>query len=234
MGQYGANDCGASDMVQKTKNQRPTGPTHTDDDDLIGDFSAADETEEVSLTIDEVWGGVSAHWLSQVFKADKMTIKKKLANAGCTIVGKRKGAPLYNIAEAAQYLVKPKVDLVSYVQSLRPNDLPPILQATYWDAMLKRQKWEENAGKLWRTEDVSTVLGDLAVMIKTSVTLWVEDVDRTKGLTQDQRGVLVELTDKLLMDINRLMLEAPQRSRTASSAETPDGEEAAEESPDAL
>ena len=180
------------------------------DEDLIG-------AEPISMDIAEVYGGVSAHWLSQVFGHDKNTIKKKIAAANLEIVGKRNGGPLYRIADAAAVLVKPKVDLVAYVKSLRPNDLPPMLNDAYWSAMLKRQKWEENAGDLWRTEAVLEVFGDLALSFKTTVNLWVEEVDRQESLSPGQRKILTGLADKLLEQVYEVMVEAPRKKKTAST-----------------
>lgn len=179
------------------------------EEDLIGDAPEMD--------LARVYGGVSAHWLAQVFGHDKNTIKKKLAAANIEIVGQRNGGPLYRIADAAQYLVKPKVDLVSYVKSLRPNDLPPILNDAYWGAMLKRQKWEENANDLWRTEAVLEVFGDLALSFKTTVNLWVEEVDRQDSLSPEQRKILTDLTDRLLEQVYEQMVEAPKKRKTPSS-----------------
>lgn len=179
---------------------------------------AVEPEESLKMDIAEVYGGVSAHWLSQVFGHDKNTIKKKLAAANIEIVGYRNGGPLYRIADAAQWLVKPKVDLVSYVKSLRPNDLPPMLNEAYWSAMLKRQKWEENARDLWRTEAVLEVFGDMALNIKTTVNLWIEEVDRQESLTPEQRKILTKLCDNLLEQIYQMMVEAPKKRRTQSSA----------------
>lgn len=192
-------------------------------DDLIGDVGApapaelADEDEPFSLDIARVYGGVSATWLATVFGQDKNTVKKKLGLAGIESVGTRKGGLLYRIADAAPYLVPPKVDLMSYIKSLRPNDLPPILSDSYWSAMLKRQKWEENAGQLWRTENVLAVFGDLALEIKTTVSLWVEEIDRQEPLTAEQRALLVRMADKLLESVHERMVEAPNRGFTASA-----------------
>ena len=172
--------------------------------------------ERLSLDIAEVYAGVSAQWLATIFGHDKNTIKKKLSGH-CEIVGHYKGGPLYKIADAAQWLVKPKVDLVSYVKSLRPNDLPPILNDAYWAAMLKRQKWEENAGDLWRTEAVLEVFGDLALSFKTTVNLWVEEVDRQESLTPEQRKILTGLCDKLLEQVYEQMVEAPKKKKTTST-----------------
>lgn len=205
-------------MAQAPK-KRGTGPKRpaTDDfDDLIG--SPAEPEEKVTIQLADVYGGVSASWLAQVFGHDKNTIAKKLSTAGLEVVGRRNGGPLYRIPDAAAYLVKPKVDLVSYIKTLRPNDLPPMLNVAYWDAMLKRQKWEENAHDLWRTEDVLTVLGDLAFEIKTTVNLWVEEVDRREGLTNEQRVIITELSDSLLARVHQRMVDAPSQKKTVSSA----------------
>lgn len=210
-------------------------PVEIDDDDLIGSVPSAHEEplEPVSTALADVYGGVSASWLAQVFGHDKNTIAKKLASAGCEVVGRRNGGPLYRIPDAAAYLVKPKVDLVAYIKTLRPNDLPPMLNDAYWSAMIKRQKWEENARDLWRSEDVLKVFGDLAISFKTTANLWVEEVERIEGLTPEQRLLITQLTDRLLDNVYKLMVETPKQSKTRPSifedgASPDEGEEVSE------
>lgn len=191
----------------------------TEDDDLIGN---SEPKEEIRLDIAEVYGGVSANWLATMFGHDKNTIKKKLAKANLEIVGRRNGGPLYRLADAAPHLVKPEVDLVEYVRGLRPNDLPPILNDAYWSAMIRRQKWEENARDLWRTEDVLEVLGDLNFQVRNTVNLWVEEVDRVEALSQEQRDVIVAQADRLLQLFYDMLVELPRKRKTYSS-EAEDG-----------
>ena len=198
----------------------PAATAEIEIDDLIGD-DPAPPADEVTTNLADVYAGVSASWLAHVFGMDKNTIAKKLSTAGVQPSARRGSTPLYRIPDAAPYLVKPKVDLVTYIKSLRPNDLPPILNAAYWDAMLKRQKWEENAGDLWRTADVLEVFGDMAFGIKTTVSLWVEEVDRTRGLDAGQRETITQLSDKLLEQIHQQMIEAPRKRRTSSSLVDP-------------
>jgi len=207
-----------------------------DEDDLIGAPAGPEDEgddEGVSIDLAETYAGVSANWLAQMFGADKNTIKKKLAASGIEIIGRRNSGPLYRLADAAPYLVKPKVDLVSFIKGLRPNDLPPMLNEAYWSAMIKRQKWEENAKELWHTDKVLAVLGELNVLIRTRVTLWTEDVDRREGLTQAQRQIIIDLSDDLLKSIHDLLVEMPSRGNTtASVAEDgaiPDSADAEEE-----
>lgn len=191
-----------------------------DEDDLIGAPAGPEDEgddEGVSIDLAETYAGVSANWLAQMFGADKNTIKKKLAASGIEIIGRRNSGPLYRLADAAPYLVKPKVDLVSFIKGLRPNDLPPMLNEAYWSAMIKRQKWEENAKELWHTDKVLAVLGELNVLIRTRVTLWTEDVDRREGLTQAQRQIIIDLSDDLLKSVHQLLVDMPTLGSTAPS-----------------
>lgn len=200
-------------------------------DDLIGDASDQEKAELANgLDLGVVFGGVSASWLAHVFGMDKNTVKKKLAAGNCTIVGKNKGTPLYTIKEAAGFLIPPKVDLATYVKGLRPQDLPPILNAAYWDAMLKRQKWEVLAGDLWHTHDVLDVFGTLATRIKSTIQLWPEQV---KGLSEKQRADLQQRADSLLNDIHDIMIHQPREGHVESSIADQDlsltGEDGADE-----
>lgn len=189
------------------------------DDDLIGDVDDAPET--LSTNLFDVLGGVSATWLQQVFGGDRNVVMKKLATSRCKVVGRNKGAPLYSLKEAAACLIKPKFDVDEYMQSMRYNDLPPMLQAAYWDGKKKKQEYEIKAGELWHTSDVQAVLGDTFFSFTTTVKLWVEEVDRTNGLTHEQRATIGKLTDKLLDSVHRMLVEAPQRGQTQSSIVDP-------------
>lgn len=204
----------------KTPAKKPAAPAP--EEDLIGgeEPEAPAAPEKVSIDIAEIYGGVSSNWLATMFGHDKNTIKKKLAKANIEIVGRRNGGPLYRLADAAPYLVKPQVDLVEYIKGLRPNDLPPMLNDAYWSAMLKRQKWEENAKDLWRSEDVLEVLGDLNFQVRNTVNLWVEEVDRVDALSQKQRDVITKRADDLLSLFYKTLVELPaKRSTKASLAE---------------
>ena len=187
-------------------------------DDLLGapPKSAVDEEPTLDgLDLAQVYGGVSAAWLGHVFGMDKNTIKKKLAK--CEVAGKNRGTPLYRIKDAAAWLVPPKVDLMTYIKSLRPQDMPPQLNDSYWSAMGRRQKVLADAKELWRTPDVLDVFGSAAIKIKSTVQLWVDEVDRVHGLSDEQRTMLTRMADGLLSDIHEIFVTAPRERSTFST-----------------
>ena len=195
-------------------------------DDIIGGETEPDDASgtpaelKQGLDLALVYGGVSAAWLDHVFGMDKNTIKKKLAK--CPVATMKKATPHYAIKEAAAYLIPPKVDLLSYIKSLRPQDLPPVLSDAYWAAQLKRQKWEVNAGELWHTADVMEVFGELAKTLKTTIQLWTDELERIHGLSDEQRKSLTQMSDGLLLEIHHILVTAPSRQNTLSSAEDPE------------
>lgn len=190
-------------------------------DDIIGGETEPDDASgtpaelKQGLDLALVYGGVSAAWLGHVFGMDKNTVKKKLAK--CPVATMKKATPHYAIKEAAAYLIPPKVDLLSYIKSLRPQDLPPVLSDAYWAAQLKRQKWEVNAGELWHTDDVMEVLGDMAKMLKNTIQLWTDELDRIHGLNDQQRTSLTQMCDGLLNEIHDALVSAPLRKSTLAS-----------------
>lgn len=190
-----------------------------------------DEPALDGLDLGLVYGGVSAHWLSHVFGMDKNTIKKKLAK--CEIAGKNGATPLYRIKDAAAWLIPPKVDIMTYIKSLRPQDLPPVLNDAYWGAMRKRQVVLKEAGDTWGTEAVLKVFGTAALRIKSSVQLWVDELERVHGLSDEQRRILIQMSDGLLEDVYEIFVSAPKLGHTPSTLAEHDNEAAAEAAPEA-
>jgi hypothetical protein len=185
-------------------------------EDLIG--GAEDDSERVGgdlklkLDLSDVFAGVTNSWLAHAFQMDTNTVKKKLAR--CPELRTERTNKIYSLRQAAGYLVAPKVDISQWIKTLNPKDLPPLLQDSYWSAMLKRQAWEEKAGDLWRTEQVLEVLGEVAKAIKTSVMLWGDNIQRVTGITDKQMQVLTEQQDGLLGDLHRLLVTQPEQRQS--------------------
>lgn len=198
-----------------------------DFDDLIGGTpapprkkklitSGANNGKDVGLSLDigDVTAGVTVTWIANIFHMGVGTVRRKLAN--CPKLQNYKGGELYDLKIAVQYLVKPAVDISTFIKNMRPGDLPPMLQKDYWDAMLKRQRWEEEAGELWRTDQVLEVLGEAFKTVKMTIQLWPENLERVHGLSDQQRAALLQCTDGLLEDLNKALVEMPKLRATGN------------------
>lgn len=166
--------------------------------------------------------GVTVSFLAQVFRMDSNKVKRKLAN--CPVLdtryrGETQVQHIYDLATAAAYLVPPKVNIADLIENLRPEDLPPKINAAFWDAQAKRQKVEEVAGDLWRTDDVRDVLGNLFQTIKFTIQLWGDQIERMHGLSAEQRRALTVATDQLQKDIFDQLVENAKLRRTLPERE---------------
>jgi hypothetical protein len=100
------------------------------------------------------------------------------------------------------------------LKGLKREDLPPAINSAFWDAQLKRQKWEENAGELWRTDTIRKVIGGMFQSIKFTVQLWGDTIERQTGLTEEQREALNGMTDELQISVFSSMQENAAETMT--------------------
>lgn len=167
----------------------------------------------------DVLGGVTVQFLSEVFRMDRRDINWKLRE--CPVMGgvrhRDSQTNLYDLATAAQYLVKPKFDPAEYLKTMRASELPTHLQDQFWSAMNKRQKWEENAEQLWRTERVMEVFGVVFQLIKSTMQLWAENMQRAEGLRPEQKRFLQAQVDGLQQAIHEKLVALPLRTAPQKS-----------------
>lgn len=180
------------------------------------EHAEAKKLEGIGLA-DSALQGVTVSFLAQVFAMDPAKVKRLLVN--CPIKDTRKRGRtqtqhLYDLATAASYLVEPKISVEEVLAQIRREDLPPAINTAFWDAQLKRQKWEENAGQLWRTETIRKSIGGMFQSIKFTIQLWADTIERQKGLTEEQRELLNEMTDKLQHDIFSSLKENAEQAMT--------------------
>lgn len=158
-----------------------------------------DDAERVKAygNVEEFLKPLTAAQLGQIFGKDRKTVQQRLR--GCPAVAKTtRDTFVYDIRQAAAYLVEPKVDVEAWIKKMRPNDLPPYLQDAYWSALEKRQKVEMRAGDLWLTDQVIEVYGELAKRIKATVNLWTDQLENRQKLTPEQRQFFTAQCDGLL------------------------------------
>lgn len=144
---------------------------------------------------------VSITFLSQVFRMDVKTVKKRIRKVDP--VGSDRGNDTYDFLEAASYLVEPNIDLSDYIRGMRPQDLPQNLPLPYWAGQEKRLTVMALSRETWKTDAVS----EAAVLIMKTCR---ETMIRLPDLSKDKLG----LTDKQhedLIGIVRGSLETMQQ-----------------------
>lgn len=168
-----------------------------------------DERLEVAYVLE----GVTTDWLAAVFKRAPATVKNMLV--GCPIMSIRQRTKRYELATAAEYLVEPKLKLENYIKRLNKSDLPANLQAPFWDARLKRQKWETKAGMLWPTERVVSTFTEVFKTIRNTMGTWVDDLERM-NMTEAQRIAITAKVDELQANIYKMLIADAELRTTRS------------------
>lgn len=159
--------------------------------------------------------GVTVNWLASVFGKSNEWVRQRLVD--CPPVSQHGKSFRYDVKVAAEYLVDPKLDIETYLRQMKASDLPASLQKEIWDARLKRQKWEQQAGDLWHTQDVMAVLSSTFAIVKSTIQLWPDTVERQEGLTDEQRALLIHLGDTLQDEVYQGLLDAAKERNTKAS-----------------
>lgn len=144
--------------------------------------------------------GVSVQQLARLFRLTRPGVEKKLRNARPIDLGSH-GNPLYDLADAAGYLIEPKIDIEEYLSMIKPERLPDHLRETFWNAKLKRQRYEEKAGDLWRTAKVMEVVGELLLDIGNKLNLIPDRIERMTGLNPEQYRLVRSAVDAVREEV---------------------------------
>ena len=162
--------------------------------------------------VHSILGGVSVMWLMRAFGMGRQTVERKLR--GIKPIGSGKhDTPLYDLKEAAAYLVKPRIQMDSLLKELKPDDLPERLREAYWSAKLKQLRWEEKAGHLWPSPAVIELFSEVLAQIRTRTQLIPDECERVAGLSQRQVEVVRGIVDSIQDDMHKAIqaiAEGPQ------------------------
>lgn len=164
--------------------------------------------------------GVNVSWLCQAFGLSRRTVINKLSGVRPIRLGARH-APIYAIKEAAPRLVTAEIDYAEALKSMRAQDLPPVLQAVFWDAMNKKLEWEKKAKHLWHTSDVLDVLTDLFSTIRKTMQLWPEELEKAHKLDRAQLDFIRGQVDGLQASLHEKLIEKAAMSQTGPVADLP-------------
>lgn len=126
--------------------------------------------------------------LAQLFETDAKTLPRRMK--GVLARGTRKGYKVYRIREVAARIVTPGYEIEEFIRQMSPQELPPLLQKEFWNGQNARINYEKALGNLWPTEEVVAALGEFANVVRITLLLVPDDVDREVSVTDGQREVI--------------------------------------------
>lgn len=164
---------------------------------------------------DNILKGASIRQLSLLFDLSRDTVQTRIRNSDIEPSGTRLSQPIYRVSEVAQLLVQPYLPRDQALRSPSIQQRNAATEKDYWDAQLKRQKFMENAGDLWRTEKVIQTLSEVFKQIRESVIVFLDAMEHESGLPHDQIEKSKQFGDTLLQNM---------RDRLVSMGTTPVGD----------
>ena len=168
--------------------------------------SVADSKIMDDATKSMLYQGASISQLNILFGMDNRTVAAKLF--GLEPVGKRAGAAIYSVREAAALLIAPSLDLAdvevlaTYVRKMDHTKLPTLLSKEFWAAMRVKQIYEENAADLWRTDRVVEVYGDLVKSVRMPLILAKDAISNEMELDDRAQKIFDRIIDQTLEDLH--------------------------------
>ena len=159
---------------------------------------------------------VSAHMLGQIFSMHSVDVNRRLKQCPY-VIPKGAKARKYLIRDAAGFLVEPSFDAEDFIAIMKRSELPNVINKEFWDAQLKKQKWEENAGDLWRTSRIRDAMKDMFQNMKFTMQLWVDSLSQQTKLTSEQRELLTDMVDGLQSEIYDTLVRDAETGDTPST-----------------
>lgn len=153
-----------------------------------------------------IYEGANLTQLAQIFRTDHSTLVAKIH--GLQPVGDRYGVAIYAIADVAQRMWRPsEAEVERAMRRMHHSDLPKILTKEYWAGLRSRQEYELKAAQLWPTELVIEKVGELMKLVKMSAQLMTDTIERSDELTDRQRKKMKDLTNAMLDDLHKSIIE---------------------------
>lgn len=140
--------------------------------------------------------------LAEIFDIYRATVRKRLS--GVKPDGMLRKNPAYTIKTAAEHLVE------RYKQNdveLDPDKMSPDEARSYWDSKLKEQKFLENDGDLWRSEEVLDALSGVAKNIALPLRGIPDILERRAGLEPHQVELVTEIVNATMKEMHDRLIE---------------------------
>lgn len=185
----------------------------------LSDLLGPTDDEEAVITTDstEISKGVSTRWLQIAFGMSARVVEKRLSYCPVKRICPKRNIKLYDLKEAASYLVKPQFDVGEYIRSMSHIELPNMLKKEFWQAEKLRLEYQEKAGELWPSEKVISVFAEAFGRIKNAMQVWVSDLERDTELSRHQFEFFQKKVDELREEIYDALVTMQEEKTTPSA-----------------
>lgn len=139
--------------------------------------------------------------IAQLFSTDAKTLPKRMR--GCVPAGTRRGNKVYEIKEAAAYLVTPSYEIEEFIRQMSPQELPNLLHKEFWNGQNARLNYETKLGNYWPTEDIVNYVGELVNTMRMTLLLISDDIAREASITNLQREIFTRITDAAIATLRK-------------------------------
>jgi Protein of unknown function (DUF1441) len=162
--------------------------------------------------------------LSQLFGLDRTDIRKRIA--GIAPLPGRSGIDMWRVRDVASRLVKfddSMTDLIAKILATHHTDLPKMLSKEFWYGQNQRLKYLQAVGELWDTSAVVELASEVFKVLRLSLMLAQDTVERETGLTPKQREIIENLMHEALNDAREKLVVrlTDLRKNTSGKAFTP-------------
>jgi hypothetical protein len=183
---------------------------------MLGDADGEELPDGALPNMARLLRGCRITYLAQLFGTEPRRIGRKLANCPVLRWERHKGeeVAVYDFRTACSYLLEPKIDMETWIKSQTSLSLPPAINKAFWEAMRTKMRVMAEAGQYWHDEEVLTVFGKVAMLIKETTLLWIEDLPDKSNLSSENYHALRRMVDELLKAIQADLQNLPLRSKT--------------------
>ena len=147
----------------------------------------------------DVLHGVTIAWMCHAFGKHRDKVNALLTDLKpIRIEGRSK---VYDFKQAVGRVATPYAGIEQHIKTIGVKDLPDRVRSSYWDAKIKELKYKVEAKELWHTDDVVEAFSDLFKIVKMSTQLWVQTVENSLDIPEEQVSILQAQVDSLTNDI---------------------------------
>lgn len=156
--------------------------------------------KDEELTAQEFLKPVSISFLAKVLSKDRKTIEKRLQ--GLAPVATDDGSLAYNFAQAAERVFASQAApggrlTAAALANMKPDELPLLTQAIFWDGQKKRVEFRRAVNDLFRATDFQNALDEVVKVFRDGVLALNDQIPKSQ-----RAGVpLQRVLDDLLMGV---------------------------------